>query len=237
MSLAAGSTKRLPWRSLASCRRVEPLDSRCPCRKAENEFSQSYSRVEAKQGSRRSGKASGCRRQPPARGWPDAPARSSPTRLSQLSLKRVQGCIAAQQWLASLAQWCESADAARVKQQLGELLRCGSRHRDKLAVVANRARQQIANVFRWEGRMDVLSQHRPPRAWRSVVPALPCLLGADLLCWVLASHVSLPCRSPHDAHLCPRPSFSRLQVQLGAPEGSSTCRWQPCTRAAVPVPV
>ncbi|KAL4451183.1 hypothetical protein ABPG77_009255 [Micractinium sp. CCAP 211/92] len=61
----------------------------------------------------------------------------------------LQGCIAAQQWLASLAQWCKSADGARVKQQLGELLRCGSRHRDKLAVVANRARQQIANIFSW----------------------------------------------------------------------------------------
>ncbi|KAL4422907.1 hypothetical protein ABPG75_009104 [Micractinium tetrahymenae] len=61
----------------------------------------------------------------------------------------LEGCLAAQQWLTALAQWCEGADGARVKQQLSELLRCGSRHRDKLVGVANRARQQIANIFSW----------------------------------------------------------------------------------------
>lgn len=65
----------------------------------------------------------------------------------------MQGCLEAQQWLAALAQWCEGADGARVKQQLSELLRCGSRHRDKLVGVANRARQQIASIFRCVGCM------------------------------------------------------------------------------------
>lgn len=63
----------------------------------------------------------------------------------------MQGNPEAQQWLTALAQWCEGVTGAAVKQELGELLRCGCRSKDKLVGVANRARQQIANIFRQAG--------------------------------------------------------------------------------------
>ncbi|PRW32980.1 retinoblastoma-associated -like [Chlorella sorokiniana] len=53
------------------------------------------------------------------------------------------GSSAARDWLAAVARRCESAEGAQAKAALNELLRCGSRARDKVVAVANRARQAI----------------------------------------------------------------------------------------------
>ena len=62
-----------------------------------------------------------------------------------------EGSRAAQQWLTALARHCESAEGARAKAGLMELLRCGSRSRDKTTALLNRARNQIGAVFRQGG--------------------------------------------------------------------------------------
>lgn len=58
------------------------------------------------------------------------------------------GSAAARRWLARLAAHCESSEGAQAKAALNELLRCGSRARDKVVAVTNRARQAIGTVFR-----------------------------------------------------------------------------------------
>lgn len=66
-----------------------------------------------------------------------------------------EGSLAAQQWLTALARHCESAEGARAKAGLMELLRCGSRSRDKTTALINRSRNMIAAVFRQGGRPHV----------------------------------------------------------------------------------
>ncbi len=69
----------------------------------------------------------------------------------QQAAKVPLGSAAAAAWLAALSRWAESAEGARAKAALNELLRCGSRARDKTVAVANSARQAIAAVFRCGG--------------------------------------------------------------------------------------
>ena len=58
------------------------------------------------------------------------------------------GSPSAQQWLTALARHCESAEGAATKAQLMEMLRGGSRSKDKVVAVTNQARQHIGKLFR-----------------------------------------------------------------------------------------
>lgn len=75
---------------------------------------------------------------------PAAPAAAAPVASPPAA---AAGSSAAQEWLAALARWCEGAEGAQAKAGFTELLRCGARSRDKVTLVANRARQAIGKIF------------------------------------------------------------------------------------------
>jgi hypothetical protein len=58
------------------------------------------------------------------------------------------GSPAAQAWLTALASHCESAEGAKAKAELVELLHCGARSRSHVVAVQNRVRQQVAVIYR-----------------------------------------------------------------------------------------
>lgn len=58
------------------------------------------------------------------------------------------GCLQAQAWLTSLARHCESAEGAKAKAGLTELLQCGARSRSQVVAVQNRVRQEIGKIYR-----------------------------------------------------------------------------------------
>ena len=91
------------------------------------------------------------------------------------------GSAAARQWLAAIARHCEGTEGAQAKAALNELLRCGSRARDKVVTVTNRARQAISTVFRCGALRRRRALAAPPPAWLGlgtlgVPPRLPLRL-------------------------------------------------------------
>lgn len=78
------------------------------------------------------------------------------------------GSLAAVHWLTALTRFCESSEGAQAKAGLTELLRCGSKSRDKVVACLNQARQGIGMVFRQAGferrRRLAAPTTRPPAA-------------------------------------------------------------------------
>ena len=75
------------------------------------------------------------------------------------------GSAAARQWLAAIARHCEGTEGAQAKAALNELLRCGSRARDKVVTVTNRIRQAIGTVFRCGAGRRRRALAATPPAW------------------------------------------------------------------------
>lgn len=150
----------------------------------------------------------------------------------QQAAKAPLGSAAAAAWLAALSRWAESAEGARAKAALNELLRCGSRARDKTVAVANSARQAIAAVFRCGGAgaacicCGMNFKHAALQLAADAPHAEPARLPA-------AAFPPHPCiAAQHPAAPFPYPA-----LQLDPPRRGPTRHRQPRPGARVPVPV
>ena len=142
------------------------------------------------------------------------------------------GSAAGQEWLTALARHCESAEGAKSKAELAELLQCGSRARSKVVLVNNRARLQIGKVFR--------------QALAALPEAPAGMYEGAWMCGAIGKAAAgLPPRQS-TRQACPAsfdvpgprpPPPAQPSLQLGPPDGRPARHGQPAARAAVPVPV